>query len=96
MGSVSGGARLEVVGDENEAKMMYVGKFETHIDDLRLDRWVKRRCWFISDDQRRVGGQCSCDGHSLTLPATEVGRVPRGELPPDSDGLKSDLLPEHR
>ena len=60
------GRQREVVGHEEYGEVLGLAQLTQEIDDLRLDRHVKRRRRFVGDEQTRVTRQCHGDHDPLT------------------------------
>ena len=66
----------QIMRDEKQRKVELFLQIDEQIDDLRLNRDVKCRDRFISNNQGRIECQCAGDAKSLTLPARELMGVP--------------------
>jgi hypothetical protein len=65
----------EIVSDKKVRKTELRLQIEKQIENLGLDRDVKRRNRFVGDDQSRMKRQRSGDANSLSLPtAKRVGK----------------------
>ena len=61
--------------DENQRQFHLSAQLEYEVQNLRLNRYIKRRDRFIGNDQFRLRSQCSRDRDALSLTAGELVRV---------------------
>lgn len=63
------------MGYEHIREVLFFLKLLKQVDDLRLDRHVKRRHAFVADNELRVHRKCTRDRDTLSLTARELVRV---------------------
>lgn len=72
------GDHAEIVGDKEHGHAALALQFEEQVENLRLDRHVKRRCWLIGDQQRRIAGERHGDRRALPHAARQFVRILAG------------------
>ena len=78
----------EVVGDEEEGKVVLALELEQEIQHLRLDRDVEGRDGLVEDDEARLGREGPGDRDALALAAGHLGRTAAQELGAEPDELE--------
>ena len=58
------------------------------VDDLRLDRDIKRRHRLVADDQVGIDGERAGDADALTLPTRELVRIAPGMFGRQTDDFQ--------
>ena len=69
-----GGGRHDspVMGDQEDGDAGGGLQREEQLEDLALDRDVQRRRRFVGDEDFRIAGEGTCDGHALRHPARQL------------------------
>ena len=75
----------EVVADEHQGQAKLALQVLEEVNDLRLDRYVKRRDRFVRHDEPRLRGERSRDRDALALPAREGSRIAPEMLTREAD-----------
>ena len=65
----------QVVGDKQVGQGQPSLQVHQQVDDLRLDGDIKRRHWFVENEERRVERQSARQPDPLTLAAAELVRI---------------------
>src|SRR3989304_1100823 len=75
----------QVVGNKQISQAQFLLQVFQQVDDLRLNRYIQRRNWFIADDKGGVEGQGAGNTYALALAAGKLVRKAAGE-----EGVKAD------
>ena len=65
----------EIVGDHHHRRTQVGDELAKQLEDLRLDGDVERGRRLVTDQQRRLAGQCDGDQRALAHPAGQLVRV---------------------
>src|SRR5215831_169051 len=78
----------QIMGDEEISESKLLLQVFQQIDDLGLDRDVKRRDWLVADDQLRFDRERACNPDALALAAREFVWITAHVLRLESDGFE--------
>lgn len=77
--------RTQIVRNEDVREVMFFSEIGKKLQHLFLKRNIQGGNRFVAENQWRLGGKCTSDGHALALATGEPGREAVGKLSAETD-----------